>query len=868
MKAKLILLILIVLGTTAVYIFTSAKYRDKDDKKYDIPCGPDIRTFEESEAVLSPNSLPNNWMAKQRMYPYEQIKTQYYLEAMKAASEMQRTSAVRLDWEEAGPTNIGGRITDIEIVAGNTDIIYIGAATGGILKSVNGGADWINVFANMPCISIGDLAIDPNDSNVIWAGTGEANSSSFSFLGDGIYKSDDAGENWEQMGLEQSAYIARVIVDYDDSERVFTAACGNLYSTNDQRGIYRSLNGGESWERVLYLNDSTAAIDLVQHPEDPNILYAAMWERVRGLNYRRSFGNSSGVWKTSDGGDNWVELTNGLPNGDDVGRIGLSIAKSNPDVLYAFYDNANYLGVYKTSNGGSNWSSTNHNEIQGMNSNFGWYFGQVRVDPTDEDRFYLMGVELWSSDDGGNSYDALAGYWNSNEIHVDHHAMWIDETTGRIFEGNDGGLYYSDSYGQSWDKINNLPITQFYAIDIDYNNPERLYGGTQDNNTVRTLTGDLDDWTAILGGDGMYTLVDYTDPTFIYAESQWGNLAKSSDLGFNFNWCGEPSAADRTNWSSPYVLHPEDPSILYFGTYRLWKGTEHCWNWEIISDDLTKGDDGSTFHTIASLEISKLNPEMLLAGSDDGLVHITTNEGNSWTNISDGLPDRWITSVAFDPFDENTIYATCSGFRWDEALPHVFKSTNLGGDWIDISSNLPEIPVNEILCDPEFEDRYFLGTDAGLFSTENGGESWYGISAGMPNSPVVAMKIHEPTLSLVIGTYGNSMYRIHMDDIVNNIGEPGKNTNDDLQLKVFPNPVNSIATIEMNNILGGNVSIDILDINGKLIRNLQQGFIPEGSQSLSWDCTNNNGNPCSNGIYLCRVTGENSFAEEKIILMR
>jgi photosystem II stability/assembly factor-like uncharacterized protein len=866
MKTKVTFFLLFAAISGLVLLQNSISPTSKKQFAISVPDEPNLKTLIRMESKLHPQNQPNDWLAMQRMYPYNQIKTESYVEAMKAGVALQKQNQEKLNWELAGPTNIGGRITDIEVVAANTDIIYVGAATGGILKTTNGGYDWENVFDDAPVISIGDLAIDPNNSDIIYAGTGEANSSSFSFLGNGMYKSYDAGENWEYLGLENSAYIGRVVVDYSNSQRVFVAACGSLFSDNDQRGIYRSLDGGENWQRVLFLTDSTSGIDIVQHPENPEILYAAMWERIRGLNYRRSFGNSSGIWKSENGGDTWAELTSGLPTGNDVGRIGIDISKSNPNVLYAFYDNQTFVGVYKTTNGGTSWTATNHNSIQGMNSNFGWYFGQIRVDPTDENQIYVMGMEMYKSTNGGNSYIGLAGYWNFDEIHVDHHAMWIDPATGRIFQGNDGGLYISDDDGYAWEKINNLPITQFYAIDIDYLIPERIYGGTQDNNTIRTLTGDIDDWEAILGGDGMYTLVDYTDPTFIYAESQNGNLNRSSNLGYTFNWIGEPAAADRTNWSSPYVLHPTDPSILYFGTYRVWKGTERGYYWEIASPDLTKGDDGTSYHTITTIDISKLNPDMLLTGSDDGLVHITTNAGGSWQNITAGLPDRWITSVKFDPFEQNTIYATVSGFRWDEAQPHVFKSLNLGQTWIDISGNLPDLPVNVFLCDPEFEDRYFIGTDAGLFSTDNGGDYWYGITPGMPNVAVVTMKIHEPTLDLVIGTYGNSCYRINLDGVINRV--ENTSVSGDFDVNIFPNPVRTQANISIENPDKGQVLVQILDLKGTLISTVFEGQRENGTQNFAWNTGSQSGKSLPNGVYLCKITCGNLVAESKIILMK
>jgi hypothetical protein len=659
-----------------------------------------------------------------------------------------------------------------------------------------------------------------------------------------------------------------VVVDYSDSDRLFVAASGNLFSTNSDRGIYRSVDAGQNWERVLYLTDSTAAIDIVQHPVNPDVLIAAMWERVRGLNYRSSFGNSSGLWKTTNGGDNWVELTDGLPTGSNVGRIGIDIAASNPDVAYAFYDMQGEVRVFRSDDTGESWSSTNDWDIQGMNSSFGWYFGQIRIDPNDEDQFYLMGVELWKSANGGNSYTGLAGYWNSWEIHVDHHAMWIDENTGRIIEGNDGGLYTSDDEGNSWTKINNLPITQFYHIEIDYLNPQRIYGGTQDNNTIRTLTGALDDWQAILGGDGMYCRVDYTNSNIIYAESQWGNLYRSFDLGNDFDYIAWAFESDRRNWSAPYILHPENPETIYFGTYRLWKGTSYGASWDAISGDLTLGDDGSTFHTITTVEVSKINPEYLLVGSDDGLVHISPDDGDSWENISMGLPQRWITSAIFDPFDENTIYATVSGFRWDEEIPHVFKSENLGQEWIDITGNLPDIPVNEIVCDPEIPGRLIVATDAGVFLSSGGGYEWVGISAGMPNTPCVSMQIHEPTRDLVVGSYGNSCYRINLDDLSVGIGEPAYSHTPEISFRVAPNPVSASAAIVVEADESGRAIIEVFDLNGKRIGVLFDGMLSKGENKLSFDIYSGIFDNCASGTYLCNLTMNNRQFSEKIIITK
>ncbi len=795
MKKPLFLVTLMLVSIVIIFLIFSAgedSSSDKIDKK-------------ESWKV---NLSPGEYMAHQRSYPYGSIKHDVYLSAMKQAKEFQESSKLyNYEWELAGPTNIGGRITDIAVHPDSPETIYLGAASGGVWKSVDNGGSWEYKFEGVNLISMGDLAIDPNNENIIYAGTGEANASSYSFMGDGIYKSYDAGDTWEHSGLELSAYIGRIVIDYNDSERIYAAACGNLFSPDENRGIYRSEDGGSAWEKILFINDSVSGIEIVQHPQNPDVLFAGMWERMRGLTYRHSFGGGTGVWKTEDGGDTWFQLTNGLPYGD-VGRVGLAIAESNPDVVYAYYDMPNYeVYVYKTIDGGTSWTQTNDWTLSGMNSSFGWYFGQIRVHPEDENLVFVMGVYLFRSTDGGDSWSEIGG-WG---IHVDHHAMYFDLENDRIIEGNDGGLYTSTNNGNSWTKINNLPFTQFYAIDVDYQNPERIIGGTQDNNTIITYTGSTNNWDAILGGDGMYCLIDYSNSNIMYAEYQWGNLYKSTNGGNNMDYIGWQWENDRVNWSAPIAMDPVNPQTLYFGTYRVWKSINGGNNWTDVSGDITKGIN-QYFHTITTIAVHPVNTDIVIAGTGDGLIHISTDAGSSWTNITNGIPDRWVTHVIGDPFDENTIYATISGFRWDEPIAHVFKSTDLGQTWESISGNLPEIPMNDIVLDPDHQDHIFVGSDAGVYYTQDGGQNWMGLNDGIYNAPVVAMKIHNPTRTLVIGTYGVSAYRLNIDDLITNVSgqeEPA------LDFTIHPNPfkksLNISGPIEMVD------DFRLFDANGKHI---------------------------------------------------
>jgi len=874
LKSKYLVLIIII----GALIIIGGLCKFKARSKHKTISHPEfIKTPYGGKIKKEPKALPNEWFGYQRAYPYHKIKHQAYLDGLQQASDLhdQTRNNREYNWELAGPINIGGRITDLVIHPDSPSTWYVGAASGGIFKTTDEGINWENIFTEAPVISIGDLAIDPANEDILYAGTGEANSSSQSFVGNGIYKSINAGEDWENIGLENSAYIGRIIVDHSNSERIFAAATGTLFSPNEERGIYRSDNGGLTWDRKLFVTDSTAAIDIVQHPTDSNILYASMWERMRGREYRRSGGYSSGIYKTIDGGDTWFELTNGLPNHDGVGRIGLAIAKSNPEVLYAFYDQQpvggySFLGIFKTTDGGASWSQTNDSNIQDMNSSFGWYFGQIRVDPADEDRVYALGVALCRTQNGGNTWQIIADYGNMNEIHVDHHALIIDEITGRIVEGNDGGLYTSYDYGNNWNKIDNIPLTQFYAIEIDYLNPERIYGGTQDNSTIRTMTGALDDWEVILGGDGFYCKVDHSNPNIIFAESQWGNLYRSDNGGGYFDYIAGQMQNDRKNWSAPLAMHPISPETLYFGTYRVWKTTNSGDYWQDVSTDLTDGDTGTSYHTISTIAINPNFPNIVLAGTDDGNVHVSDNDGLSWTDVSDGLPDRWITRVAGDPFDMNTIYVTVSGFRWDEDYPHVFKSEDLGQNWIDISSNLPQIPINCIVLDPDVPDRIFVGSDAGVFITENGGNEWESFSEGIPNVPVIDMLIHNPTRTLLIGTYGCSAYKLDLDDLNTDVDQNVVNLEVN-SLKNYPNPFNPQTTISFN--ISTSLSkavIQIYNIKGQVVRTLQIDNPEKNTDNeIVWNGNNNNGEKVASGTYFYKLSldGKN-VAVNKMVLLK
>lgn len=727
---------------------------------------------------------PNDWFFMQRAYPSGDIPVNRYLVSLKQARDMRAAAADKGEvvWSQAGPINIPGRITDLAVHPDYPNTIYAGTACGGVFKSTDNGISWIPIFDEQGAPSIGALAIHPDDPQILYVGTGEANGSGDSYPGTGIYKTTDGGLSWTHLGLEQSYHIGRIVIHPQCPETLYVAVCGKLFGTNPERGIYKSPDGGAAWEQKLFISDSTAAIDVAVDPTNPEIVYAAMWERLREPGRRKVGGLTSGIHKSTDGGDTWFRLAGGLPaSGPTVGRIGISICASSPHVIYAMYCDhpGDFMGLYKTTDHGETWTRTNDSALEGIFGGFAWYFGNVRADPIDPDIVFAMAMYLYRSTDGGDSWSYV-----SQQTHVDHHAMFISPADhNRIYLGTDGGVYISGNGGTAWSLCAGQPSTQFYAITIDHLRPERLYGGTQDNGTLRTPTGGVDDWEMIHGGDGFYTNVDFTDSDVIYAEYQWGYLRKSIDFGYSWIFMMNGIyEEDRCNWCTPVVMDPVDSRTLYYGSYRLYRTTSGGGNWHIKSGDLTDGPDPGnlSYGTITTIAVAPSNTQVIYVGTDDANLWVTTDVGESWSRIDAGLPERWITRVAVDPYADSVAYVTLSGHRVGGTLPHVYRTSDYGNAWEPISSNLPEGPVNDLIVDPMNTNVLYVGSDVGVYVTLNLGESWAPLGTGLPITTVHDLCLYQPTRKLATGTHGRSMFSCQLpptDTIYGLVLSAGGNVN-------------------------------------------------------------------------------------------
>ncbi len=784
-----------------------------------------------------------DWFARQRAFPFDEIPQEEYLKSVKYVKEnMQVKSFDNTDnlsqWTLAGPTNIEGRITTIAIHPSNPQILYTGTANGGVWKSTNFCQSWISVFDDQNTSSIGAIAIDPANPEIIYCGTGESNSLRSYYPGTGIYKSVNGGMNWTFIGLDSSYTIGNISINPNNTQELYAAAGGWTRRKNPQRGIFKSSDGGSSWSKKLYLSDSVAAIDVVIDPNNTTKIFAAMWERQRREDYVKYGGRYSGIYVSTNSGDNWILVSGGFPSNDpNLGRISLGISNANSQIIYALASATSGAsrGLYKSTNGGENWTQINSTVAQ--SSTYAWFNRICRVAPDNPDKVFCGGLDMELSNNGGTSF----GYVSSS--HVDQHAVAFSKSNSNyIVIGNDGGIDYSTNGGSSWSYSQTLPITQFYAGDIDYSNPDIILGGAQDNGTNRT-TGSVGGWNEIYGGDGFYCLVDYSNPQRVYASSQTGGLGRSTDGGNSFQSGTNGLDATYTNWMTPYVLDKNNPLILYCGTYKIHKSTNGMQSWTAISPDLANAHR-QNLGTITTVDVSKSDPNVIYCGTDDANVWVTTNGGTNWTKINSGLPYRWVTRVAVHPDSANVCYVTLSGYKVDSTGSHIFRTTNFGTNWISIKGNLPDAPVNDVIIDPANTNSLFIGTDINVMCTNNLGANWYILATGIPsNVPCQDLTFHNPSRTLVVWTHGRSAFKtiVPLVGIQNNVSHiPGEYRLE----QNYPNPFNPSTIINYELRITSYVQLKVYDVLGKELITLVNELRPSGNYKIEF-----NGSDLSSGIY-------------------
>jgi hypothetical protein len=710
----------------------------------------------------------DQYLTAQRLYPFTRPLA---LDAAYRAAQEQSTRVARsalvaaAAWQPLGPSNIGGRITDIVVDPVRADTVYAGAATGGVWRSVDGGRTFNSTWPATITPSIGALAI--TSGGTLYAGTGEGNpgGGSVTFPGNGVYRSTDGGATWASAGLAGSDRIGRIAVDPTNPNRLFAAATGSLFVPGGVRGLYRTTDAGAHWQLVLPgANGTTGAIDVAIDPSNPNRVFAAMWDHKRQPEGRTYGGVGSGLFRSTDGGATWTRVAGGLPGASsNLGRMGVAIARSNPNRMYAIAADTtgNFTGFWTSTNGGTSWTRiTNTSFLSSAQSTYGWWFGRIWVDAAAEQHIWVAGVQILESTNAG-------GAWTRNTtVHADQHALAFDpRVAGRVFLGNDGGIYRSTSNGSltgTWTKATSLAINQFYTVAVSRQDVARVSGGAQDNGSLRSWGGTA--FNSIGGGDGTTNLIDPTNQNKVYSCSQNGACTRSTDGGGTRSGFGS-TVSDRRNWVTPIVFDPNNPAIMYYAGNRVNRSTNSAASWTVISPDLTHGDGGiggAAFGTVTTLAVARSDSRVIYAGTDDGRAWITRNTGGSWTEITAGLPTRWITRIEVDPANANTAYLSVSGYRNGDPGAHVFKTTTGGtgsSAWQDISAGLPDAPVNDVVLDPRNSGVLYAATDVGVFARAGG--VWAPVGSGLPLVPVADLDAvaSGATTVLTAATYGLGFYR-------------------------------------------------------------------------------------------------------------
>ncbi|AEE19495.1 WD40/YVTN/BNR-like repeat-containing protein [Dokdonia sp. 4H-3-7-5] len=772
-----------------------------------------------------------------------------------------------IPFENIGPSVMSGRIVDIAVNPEMPSEFYAGYASGGLWYTNNNGTTFTPVMDNAPTQNVGEVTVDWK-SGTIWVGTGENNASRSSYAGIGLLKSTDKGATWQNMGLIDSHHIGRILINPSNPDEVVVGALGHLYSDNEERGVYKTADGGKTWKKTLFIDNKTGIIDIDNDPTNFNLMYASAWQKDRKAWNFEGAGAGSGIYKSTDGGDTWQQLTN-FPSGDGVGRIGIAVYDEN--TVYAVHDSqfrregegkksssnklekddfktmskeallalddkklddylkrngfqekyraanvksmvrqgdvqpvdlATYLEtantqmfdtpvvgaeVYRSNDGGATWKKTHKGYIDDLYYSYGYYFGEINVNPSDAQDIYIYGVPIVKSKDGGKTFTSI----NAPNVHSDHHALWINPKNEKhLINGNDGGINISYDDGASWIKANDPSVGQFYFIQVDNEEPYNIYGGLQDNgvwvapSTTQESRGWLQSgqypWESIMGGDGMQVQVDSRDANIVYTGFQFGNYFRiNRETGENKRFDIKHTLGEkpyRFNWQTPILLSSHNQDILYLGGNKLMRSMDQGDSWTAISPDLTHGGKPGNvaYGTLTSVSESPFQFGLIYTGSDDGKISVTKNSGSDWQVISNTLPkDLWVSRVVASEHKKERVYATLNGYRWDDFATYIYVSDNYGQTWKNISAGIPMSPVNVIIEDPVKENIIYVGTDNGAYVSMNGGESYNAFAkavsdkttAPLPAVAVHDMKIQKKANHLLLGTHGRSIYRADLAPI-------------------------------------------------------------------------------------------------------
>ncbi len=693
-----------------------------------------------------------------------------------------------MKWRQIGPFR-GGRVLAVEGIPGEPNIYYFGSVGGGVWKTTDGGSNWTPLFDKQAVSSIGAIAVAPSDHNVIYVGTGEACIRGNISYGNGMYRSMDGGKTWAHIGLDDTRHIGAVIVDPRDSNKVFVAALGHAFGQNSERGIFRTTDGGKTWEKVLYKDDKTGGIDIVFDPHNSNILFASLWEVQRGPYFLSSGGPGSGLYRSNDGGSNWKRLEGGgLPKGL-LGRIGISVSGGDSSRVYALIENADEGGIYRSEDGGETWARVNDDDRYRQRA---WYFSHIFADPVSPDTVYVLNTGLFRSIDGGKSFTLLPA------PHGDHHGLWIDpRNPKRIINSNDGGVTITADGGKTWTRQDNQPTAQFYHVIADNRFPYYVYGAQQDNSTVGIATYtdhgviERQDWYDVGGGESGYIAPDPKDPNIVYAGSAGGYLTRwdkrteqTQDINpwpFDYSGHGAEDMKYRFQWTEPVLVSLHDHNVIYTAGDHVFKTTDQGMSWTPISDDLTRNDKArqkpsggpitkdntgvEIYDTVFTLAESPLQKGVLWAGTDDGLIHVTRDEGKTWTNVTPkkGLLEwSMISLIEASPHDAGTAYAAVERHKLDDFHPYIFKTTDFGQSWTTLINGIPDNAyVHAVREDPKDKELLYAGTESGIYVSFNGGGQWQPLQLNLPQTPIHDLIVHDD--DLVAATHGRSFWVL--DDI-------------------------------------------------------------------------------------------------------